>query len=108
MDEFDPDKITNDLTGALRTRVGSAVAHLADKVRDAAPQGRTGGLKRGVKSKVEEDEETIRGIVEVNAPHAHLIEFGFLHVGGKYVPANPFMRRAWISEEDNIRSILGN
>lgn len=72
-----------------------------DKARTAAPLGDTGTLKSSFSVSVSSKRGQIRGSVKSNAPHAHLVEFGFIHTGpkpnkkkGEKVEGKPFLRPA--------------
>lgn len=62
-----------------------------------------------LKSKIRRTEITrngtrLSGSLISGAPYSNVVEFGFLHVGGKRVPAQPFMRPAREAYKSNWRS----
>lgn len=75
---------------------------LRDRIRDKAPLGPTGNLKRSPMAKLMPERRNfpavaIAGIDRVIAPHAHLIEFGTSRA-----PAYPFLRPAVDEMKESI------
>jgi HK97 gp10 family phage protein len=76
---------------------------LGDAVRDVAPQGPTGNLKKGVKVKQmdKRGDNPKSVIVKSTSPHDHLVEYGtserYQKTTGRYtgvMPRHPFFRPA--------------
>jgi HK97 gp10 family phage protein len=70
---------------------------IRDRIREKAPQGETGNLKRSVIAKVLPERANwphlaIAGIDRKIAPHAGLVEYG--HAGPHPAPPHPFFRPA--------------
>lgn len=81
----------------------------AEQVRDAiqarTPVGPTGRLKRSPVAKRMPKGQypmVIAGIDRKVAPHAHLVEFGTVHMA-----AQPFMRPAWDGLRDKLEEEIG-
>lgn len=74
-----------------RVLMGGALM-VRDEVRDMAPQGETGNLKRGVFAAYgrEDKPDVLVGMNYRIAPHAHLVEFG--HGGPNAAPPHPYFR----------------
>lgn len=84
---------------------------LQSAVRDKAPKGKTGNLRKGIKVKqLDRRGDNPRSvIVKSTAPHDHLIEFGtserYQKTTGRYTgagTANPFFRPAVLANRDRI------
>lgn len=92
-------KFVNDKTNKEEFNVGFSRKGLTAK---AAVRG--GGLKSKIrKTQTARDGNVIRGSLVSLAPYSNVVEFGFLHVGGKRVPAQPFMRPARASLQSSWR-----
>lgn len=74
-----------------RVLMGGALM-VRDEVRDMAPHGKTGNLKRGVFAAYgrEDKPDVLVGVNYRIAPHAHLVEFG--HGGPNAAPPHPYFR----------------
>lgn len=75
-----------------------------DTIRDKAPLGPTGNLRRSAMAKRMPPGRVpivIAGIDRRIAPHAHLLEFGTVKMSAK-----PFFRPAWDSVKDKINRDL--
>lgn len=135
-------KVTNTISPTLRAMAQTltrdvlakpmekVAALLCDRMRDMAPTGATGNLKRSISFKVllYENKNMVVGIVgpRRRAPgrptrYAHLVEFGHMKatprlgrdgktkmVRGGYVPAEPFMRPAVEIARQTIAEVLGD
>jgi hypothetical protein len=86
---------------------------LQDAIR-RAPVGETGNLSNSIKIRTSKVGNTYLGEVRSTAPHAHLIEFGHRLMRGaragrqkfiKWVPAKPFLRPAFLAQEQKILPI---
>lgn len=98
-----PDKVEPVLMNGARK--------LAKAIRDKAPRGPTGNLKKSVRAKKLErigfnPASAIAAVDRKKAPHAHLVEYGHAIVkGGKvvgHVPPHPFFRPAVDENHDRI------
>jgi HK97 gp10 family phage protein len=90
---------------------------LGDAVRDAAPQGITGNLKKGVKVKQmdKRGDNPKSVIVKSSAPHDHLVEFGtserYQKTTGRrtgVMPRHPFFRPAYDANKARLYKELYN
>ena len=84
-----------------RTGMRNAIKILEAGVKTNVPIGETGNLHDGIRIKTRLNRDrTMYAEVEVNAPHAHLVEYGHRMITslgedtGYFVPGNPFFRRA--------------
>lgn len=73
-----------------------------DRIKDNAPQGPTGNLKRSPVAKAL-DNVVIAGIDRKIAPHAHLLEFGTVKMA-----ARPFFRPAIDTSKNDVAEIIKN
>ncbi len=65
---------------------------------------RGGNLKSKIrKTRTVRDGHKVSGSIVSLAPYSNVVEFGFIHVGGKRVPAQPFMRPAKADLQTNWR-----
>jgi len=85
----------------LSKRIMPIAQEAADHIRDGAPQGPTGNLKRSIKAKELTPRESVATvIVAVDrkiAPHAHLLEFGTVRMS-----PHPFFRPGWDSVKEKV------
>ena len=88
--------LNKQITGKLMKnamRAGGRV--VVNQVKDTVPVGKTGNLKKSIKTKMVP--YPVSGItvlvIGAKAPHAHLVEFG--HGGPHPAPPHPFMRPAF-------------
>lgn len=77
-----------------------------DRIREKAPRGPTGNLKRAAYAKALPPTTTqpavaFAGIRPRVAPHAHLVEYG--HGGPHPAPAHPFVRPAWDGMKEQVK-----
>ena len=86
-------RVIDSVVGAEAKRVYVEAAAIGrDTVREMAPQGKTGNLKKGVFAAAG-DENQPNALLGMNykiAPHAHLVEYG--HGGGSPAPPHPYFR----------------
>ena len=85
------DSVDKEQTGKILIKQAEIIR---DRIRDKAPQGPTGNLKRSPVAKLMPENASypaiaIAGIDRKIAPHAHLVEFGTSRA-----PAHPFFRPA--------------
>jgi HK97 gp10 family phage protein len=115
LENLKTDNIAKHIVGGVE----EAAKKVADTIRNEAPQGPTGNLKRAVQYGVYKKRQgkSISAWVRMSvkhkknatgiAPHAHLVEFGAR--GGK-MPANPFFSRGWKmargGAEDKVSSTI--
>lgn len=75
-----------------------------------APRKVTGELQRSIHSKVEEDQQEVRGYLYSTSPYALRMEFGFYgtdSMGRTYNQApRPFLRKTVDQERMNIKRIV--
>lgn len=82
-----------------------------DRIKEKAPLGPTGNLKKAAYASVL-PETTTRNVVAFagvrprKAPHAHLVEFG--HGGPHPAPPHPFVRPAWDETRNTVRENIKN
>lgn len=78
-----------------RDTVRHTAKAFADQMRQETPVGATGNLRRGIGVK---DDRTSANVVAYQvrnaAPHAHLIELGFMHQGGKHIAGKYLFARS--------------
>lgn len=79
----------------------------ADQVRQETPIGATGNLRRGIGVREDRTTSTVVAYqVRNTAPHAHLIELGFMHRGRKHVEGKfLFARQAPRYRADMMRDL---
>lgn len=103
------EKQTNKLLKELKKEDSDLLLNNArlvrDRIKEKAPQGPTGNLKKAAYAAVLPETTTRRvvafaGIRPRKAPHAHLVEFG--HGGPHPAPAHPFLRPAWDELRDKV------
>lgn len=90
-------QIEKGLTKAGRDTLMKQARLVRDRIKEKAPVGPTGNLRRSVVAKMLPDRPdypllAIAAIDRKIAPHAHLVEFG--HGGPHPAPAHPFFRPA--------------
>ena len=107
----------NEFSDAIKRSLEERLDDTADKIlshiKSNAP--RSGGKDAMADSFIKEDKgsginKTVIIYAKEKGRLIHLIEFGFTHKGGKYVPARPFMRPAYDTFTpkmlDEIREII--
>jgi hypothetical protein len=85
-------RVLNATTGKAMKQVMMRAALVArNRIRDLAPLGKTGNLKRGVFAAYGDDNlpNVLVGMNYKIAPHAHLVEFGH---AGKAAGPHPYFR----------------
>lgn len=105
----------------LRKSLNKAGRVIRNEAKQNAPVGETGNLKKsmivstklhGRKVKSRQGVIVFVGADHMEAPHAHLVEFGTApreHKSGKstgQMPANPFFRNAWDAKKDEAMKVL--
>jgi HK97 gp10 family phage protein len=90
-------RIEKGLNKAAKETLMKQAILVRDRIKEKAPLGPTGNLKRSSIAKMMPDKPNypllaIAGIDRKIAPHAHLVEFG--HAGPHPAPAHPFFRPA--------------
>lgn len=88
------DKMDKALTAACKEQLMGQATMVKEKIKERAPLGPTGNLKRSCMAKMMPEKMgypmvAIAGIDRKIAPHAHLVEFGTVRA-----PAHPFFRPA--------------
>lgn len=99
---------TDGVAGDIADAVEVAARAVRDTIREEAPQGPTGNLKRSLEYGVykKRQGEPIAGFAQVNhkiAPHSHWVEFG---ARGGDMPRNPFFRRGWNKSKGAAEKIV--
>lgn len=90
-------KIEKGLNKSAKETLLAQARMVRDRIREKAPRGPTGNLKRSPIARMMADKPNypmlaIAGIDRKIAPHAHLVEFG--HAGPHSAPPHPFFRPA--------------
>jgi len=99
---------TEAIAGSIADSIEAGAKRTADVIKQEAPLGPTGNLKRAVEYGVfkRRNRKPIAGFVRVNrkiAPHLHWLEFG---ARGGNMPANPFFSRGWRKSRTGVESEL--
>lgn len=112
--ERQTNKVLKEMTKGKSDLLLKQARIVRDRVKQKAPRGPTGNLKRAAYATVLPETTTTRtvafaGIRPRRAPHAHLVEYG--HGGPHPAPPHPFFRPAWDEVRgevrENIRKGLG-
>lgn len=79
---------------------------IADRIREKAPVGKTGNLKKAVVASTLKRLGTgpapaVAAVDRKVAPHAHLVEYGHKTPNGGRVPAHPYFRPA-VDETESV------
>lgn len=101
-------RVLNATTGKEMKRVMMQGALIArNRIRDLAPLGKTGNLKRGVFAAYGDDNKpsVVVGMNYKIAPHAHWIEFG--HAVNTAQP-HPYFRPGLVSAAPQMKVVLEN
>jgi len=99
-------KIVTNLNKGQTQILLKAARKVQKRIKEKAPLGPTGNLKKSTYAKALPPTVTQRavafaGVRARKAPHAHLVEYG--HGGPHPAPPHPFIRPAWDSIKDEIQ-----
>lgn len=107
MSDAASEELKRQVIGVLRERMKTARKLVADRVRAAAPMGKTGQLKASVKSGYKESPNTMRFIVKAGR-FARFLEFGTRKNGSNEWRIKPklWFEKAFLSAMPEALNIL--
>jgi HK97 gp10 family phage protein len=95
---------------AKRKAESKAVGFMASKIKETAPVGETGNLKKSVRVKKAKGGGYQVGMSRPKGSHAHLVEYGHdMIVNGVKVgtvPPHPFFRPTWDANAGEVEKIM--
>lgn len=104
--ERNSNKLIKEVNEGRRKLLLAQARVVRDRIKQKAPTGPTGNLKKAVYATALPETMYQRavafaGIRPRKAPHAHLVEFG--HGGPHPAPPHPFFRPAWDEIKESVK-----